>query len=284
MCDDDDVRSVLVTGTSSGIGQATAMRLARSGWRVFAGVRRGEDGDRLADAVPGIEPVIIDVSDESAVESALRFVRTRTGGTLDGLVNNAGVAVGGPIEGLELDEWRRQFDVNVFGQVAVTRAALPMLRTAAGRVVFVSSNSGIVSTPLLAPYCASKHALEAVGFALREEVRPQGVAVSMVLPGAIATSIWDKADTTVERLEHELPAEIRQRYAEAIERTKRTITAQALAGIPADEVAVTIEKALTVRRPRTRYYVGMDARSTVPLVRFLPSAALARVMRRLDIA
>lgn len=284
MCDDDDVRSVLVTGSSSGIGEATAMRLAHHGWRVFAGVRRGDDGDRLADAAPGIEPVIVDVVDEGTIECAVRFVRTRTGGSLDGLVNNAGVAVGGPIEGLELDEWRRQFEVNVFGQIAVTRASLALLRGSGGRVVFVSSNSGIVSTPLLGPYCASKHALEAVGFALREELRPQGISVSMVLPGAIATSIWDKADATVGRLENELPAEIRHRYAEAIERTKRTITAQALAGIPADEVAATVEKALTARRPRPRYYVGMDARSTVPLVRFLPSTALGWVLRRLDIA
>jgi len=247
-------------------------------------VRRGDDGDALAAEVPGLQPVLLDVTDQSSIDSTAKFIRSRTHGALDGLVNNAGIAVGGPVEGLGLDEWRRQFEVNLFGQVAVTTAMLPLLRAVRGRIVFISSNSGIVSTPLLAPYCASKHALEALGFALREELRPQGIRVSMVLPGAIATDIWDKAESTAVQLEQELSSEIQDRYAVPIERLKRAITAQSAAGIPADEVAEVVEGALTARRARPRYYVGSDAKSSAPLARLLPSSALAALLRRLDIA
>ena len=271
----------VVTGSSSGIGEACAVRLARAGHRVVAGVRRQADGERLAAAAGSIVPALLDVTDEAQIRDLVGRLDELAPSGLDGLVNNAGIARGGPLEFLPLDEWRIQLDVNVIGQVAVTRSLVPLLRRARGRMVFVGSISGRVSTPFLGPYAASKHAIEAVAESLREELRPWGMAVSVVAPGAVRTPIWDKGRAYADELEARLPAEARALYSDAIDGLRRGIDTQERTGVPPDRVAAAVERALTSPRPRYRYVVGNDARAAGILERLLPDRAMAYVTRRL---
>lgn len=271
----------VVTGSSSGIGEACAVRLARAGHRVIAGVRRQADGERLAAAAGSIVPALLDVTDEAQIRDLVGRLDELAPSGLDGLVNNAGIARGGPLEFLPLDEWRIQLDVNIIGQVAVTRSLVPLLRRARGRVVFVGSISGRVSTPFLGPYAASKHAIEAIAESLREELRPWGMAVSVVAPGAVRTPIWDKGRAYADELEARLPAEARDLYSDAVDDLRRGIDTQERTGVPPDRVATAVERALTSPRPRYRYVVGNDARAAGILDRLLPDRAMAYVTRRL---
>lgn len=271
----------VVTGSSSGIGEACAVRLARAGHRVIAGVRRQADGERLAAATGSIVPALLDVTDEAQIRDLVGRLDELAPSGLDGLVNNAGIARGGPLEFLPLDEWRIQLDVNVIGQVAVTRSLVPLLRRARGRVVFVGSISGRVSTPFLGPYAASKHAIEAIAESLREELRPWGMAVSVVAPGAVRTPIWDKGRAYADELEARLPDEAHDLYSDAVDDLRRGIDTQERTGVPPERVAAAVERALTSPRPRYRYVVGNDARAAGILDRLLPDRAMAYVTRRL---
>lgn len=272
--------SVLITGASTGIGEACALHLDRAGHTVFAGVRRQTDADRLASqASDRLTPLLLDVTDEEQIEAAAETVEEEAGG-LAGLVNNAGIARGGPLEYLPLDEWREQFEVNVIGQIAVTKAMLPLLRRERGRVVFIGSIGGRVATPLMGPYNASKFAVEAIGEALRHELRPWGLHVSVVEPGAIKTAIWDKGRETADRLDEELPAEARERYRAHIDAIREGIDMQDRQGIGPEAVAKAVEHALCSRRPRTRYVVGKDAKAQAAMVRLLPDKAREAVIRR----
>ena len=182
---------VVVTGASSGIGEATALRLANAGFAVFAGVRREEDAEALR--LRGVRPVRLDVRDAAQVAAAAQEVRGALGPAgLVALVNNAGVVVPGPLEFVPLDKLRGQFEVNVIGQVAVIQAFLPLLRETRGRIVNISSIDGRIATPLLGPYVASKFALEGLSDALRRELRPWGIQITLIEPGAIKTRIWEK--------------------------------------------------------------------------------------------
>ncbi len=271
----------VVTGSSSGIGEACAVRLARAGHRVIAGVRRQADGERLAAAAGSIVPALLDVTDEAQIRDLVGRLDELAPSGLDGLVNNAGIARGGPLEFLPLDEWRIQLDVNVIGQVAVTRSLVPLLRRARGRVVFVGSISGRVSTPFLGPYAASKHAIEAIAESLREELRPWGMAVSVVAPGAVRTPIWDKGRAYADELEARLPDEAHDLYSDAVDDLRRGIDTQERTGVPPERVAAAVERALTSPRPRYRYVVGNDARAAGILDSLLPERAMAYVTRRL---
>ena len=191
----------VITGSSSGIGEACTLRLAGAGHRVIAGVRRDEDGERLAALHESIIPVSLDITDQTHIDALVDRLDELGITGLDGLVDNAGIVSGGPVEYLPLDDWRSHFEVNVFGQVAVTKALIPALRRGQGRVVFIGSISGRVSTPLVGPYGASKHAIEAIAESLREELRPWKIAVSVVEPGAVKTPIWDKSRTFADQLE-----------------------------------------------------------------------------------
>lgn len=264
---------VVVTGASTGIGEATALRLARSGWHVLAGVRRPEDGERLAKEADTdrLEPLRLDVTSEFDIKGAAERVDELTHGDgLAGLVNNAGIAIGGPVEFLGLDRWRQQLEVNVVGQVAVTKALLPALRRAKGRLIFVGSLSGRVSTPMTAPYNASKHAIEAIAEALRHELKPWSIKVSVIEPGAVNTPIWEKGRETAAILEDELGDEAMELYRDRVEQTKRGIDMQERKGVHPDKVAAVIEQALTTKSPRARYLVGTDAKMAGFIARFLP--------------
>jgi NAD(P)-dependent dehydrogenase (short-subunit alcohol dehydrogenase family) len=270
--------SVLITGAARGIGRATARRLAASGWDVIAGVRGADDAGELERESPRITPVILDITDEAQVAALDAHLPER----LDAVVNNAGIVVGGPVEGVRREDLLRQFDVNVAGQVAVTQAVLPRLRSSHGRVLFISSVSGRVATPLMGPYTASKFALEAMADALRVELRPWGVAVVLIEPGTIDTDIWRQAEQTVDRTEAALSPEQRALYAGHVATFRRAVPKIRRNASRPEKVADAIERALTAERPSARYLVGADARAQVVLQALLPTrlwdAALARLV------
>jgi NAD(P)-dependent dehydrogenase (short-subunit alcohol dehydrogenase family) len=282
----------VITGASTGIGRATALRLHGEGWRVFAGVRRASDGDGLvaeasaqqaADASERLVPVIIDVTDAGGVRKAADTVRGSLGpaaGRLNGLVNNAGIGISGPIEFVSLDDWRRQLEVNVIGQVAVTQAFLPLLRSAKGRIVNIGSIGGRSSTPFVGPYAASKYALEGINDALRRELRKWGMWVAIVEPGAIATPIWEKGRAEARAALDALPAAGRELYGRDLENVERTVERVAASGLPPEQVADAILHALTASRPRARYLIGREAKARVLAEALLPVRAFDFVIAR----
>jgi NAD(P)-dependent dehydrogenase (short-subunit alcohol dehydrogenase family) len=265
---------VVVTGASSGIGEACALRLARTGREVFAGVRTGADAERLRGQ--GVEPVVLDVTDPASIAAAAERLE---GAALHGLVNNAGIAVSMPLEFLPLAELRRQLEVNLVGQVAVTQAFLPHLREGRGRIVNVGSIAGYSALPFLGAYAASKHALEAVTDVLRIELHPFGIEVVIVEPGSIATPMWRKGAEGFQRLAADMPADLGRLYGGRMEAFRRAAAAAAQRGEPADNVAEVVERALTAERPKTRYLVGRDARRRAQVER-LPDRLRDRVYER----
>lgn len=269
-------KTILVTGASSGIGEAAALRLARAGHRVFAGVRKDEDGRRLAQAAAGIEPVILDVTDPATIAAARD--RIAQDGGLDGLVNNAGIAVGGVIEFVPIEDLRRQLEVNVIGQVAVTQAFLDLVRARSGRIVNISSIGGRFANPSFGPYSASKFALEAISDSLRRELRTWGIHVAVIEPGSIATAIWDKGLSEAQARIDAMPARGQELYGELSKSYMKLGHEVAEKGIPADEVAERIEHALTASRPRTRYVVGREAKLQALFARLLPDRVLDTVV------
>ena len=256
--------TALITGTSTGIGEACVARLALGGWTVFATVRRSEDADRLKMAHQGdVRPVLLDVTDTRHIDAVINDIATdpQVRG-LDALVNNAGIGGGGPVEYSTDEEWRAIFDVNLFAVVTLTRAAMPLLRDAKGRVVHIGSIGGRLSTPGLGAYSASKHALEALAEAQRHELRrsKSGVRVSLVEPGEVKTAIWEKGERQVEELDARLDATGRERYRWLIDQTRGFIDEGEHRGVDPDKVALAVEHALTAKRPKARYLVGPDAK------------------------
>ncbi len=275
-------RTALVTGASSGIGRATALLLARSGFTVLAGVRRPSDGESVQTEAHGeLEPLLLDVTDAGQIEAAVERIRELTAGSgLTALVNNAGVAHSGPLEFIDLDDFRAQLEVNLIGQLAVTQAMLPMLRASGGRIVNITSVGGLVATPFMAPYSASKFALEAVSDCLRSELRPWGVEVIAIEPGSVATDIWDRGIANATAARERMPGEAEQLYGPALDKMIRASTEMGARGIPPEEAARVIHKALTVRRPRARYLVGRDAVGLKWASRLLPDKLWDAAMRR----
>jgi NAD(P)-dependent dehydrogenase (short-subunit alcohol dehydrogenase family) len=280
------MRNVLVTGASRGIGETCALRMAAHGWRVFAGVRDPADGERLrAAGGVGIVPLRIDVTNAEDIAAAASTVDKATGADgLHGLVNNAGMVAAGPLEFLPIAEFRRQLEVNVVGQVAVTQALLPLLRHARGRVVFIGSISGIFALPFSGAYAASKFALEAVADALRAELRSFGMYVSIVEPGVIATPIWNTSLERSEQVLQDAPPELETYYGSALKALRKRVQ-QGMGGLAPERVAHAVEHALTAQRPRTRYIVGRDARVRALLKKLLPDRArdalIAKAIERL---
>jgi NAD(P)-dependent dehydrogenase (short-subunit alcohol dehydrogenase family) len=271
--------TVLVTGASTGIGEASARHLSGLGFDVVAGVRSEEAAARARQV--GLEPVRLDVTDAASVAEAAAFVESRAGSVgLDGLVNNAGVAVTGSVELTPLDEWRHQLEVNLIGQIAVTQALLPSLLRRRGRVVMVSSISGRVALPLVGPYAASKFGLEAVSDSLRREVGQHGVSVVVIEPGPIATPIWGKGLAVADEIEARGDPAARARYARLIAKFRTVAEASARNGLPPSAVAEVIGEAMTAEKPRTRYLIGREAKLRARLAGVLPDRAFDALVAR----
>ncbi|MDX2006771.1 MAG: SDR family oxidoreductase [Meiothermus sp.] len=272
------MRSVLVTGASTGIGVSCALWLEARGFRVFAGVRKPQDAEALVAKSKGsLTPVFVDVTNAASVADAVRQVRDLSP-SLDGLVNNAGIAISAPVEFMGLEDLRRILEVNTVGQIAVTQAFLPLLRPASGRIVMMSSISGKVSAPFFGAYSASKFALEALSDSLRRELKPWGLHVAVVEPGNIRTPIWKKGAAWGEEMRAGLPQEALALYGTRLEGLLRYVRAQDGVGSPPEEVARAVEHALTSPNPRTRYVVGRDAKMAALLLRLLPDWAVDRFL------
>lgn len=265
--------SVLVTGAGRGIGRATVKRLAAAGWDVYAGVRSEAAGEELRGE--RVTPVLLDVTDEAQI-AALPGAVT---GQLDALVNNAGIVVGGPVEALALSELRRQLEVNLVGQIAVTQALLPKLRAARGRIVFVSSLSGRVATPMTGAYNASKFGLEGIADALRLELAPWGIDVVIVEPAQTDTDMWRSADEAFDETLATVSDEHRQLYAKHLEGFRKSIPRSQKMASPVDGVTGVIERALTTSRPRARYVVGTGPKIQSALASLTPTRVLDRALR-----
>lgn len=281
-----EMKSVVITGASTGIGEACALHLDKLGYRVFAGIRKAVDGQSLRErASDRLVPVRLDITDETEIgHAASKITEALGGGGLAGLINNAGIVVGGMLEFLPLDSLRRQLEVNVVSQIAVTQAFLPSLRQARGRIVNISSLSGLISTPFTGAYCASKFAMEALTDALRMELRPWGIHVALVEPGFIKTPILEKSLAAAAELRAELPADAFQLYGPAFHAVEEA-TQRESANAPSPEVVVkAVAHALTAKRPRTRYRVGANSGFQISLARALPDRWLdAFITRRLGL-
>jgi NAD(P)-dependent dehydrogenase (short-subunit alcohol dehydrogenase family) len=257
-------------------------RLDAAGWRVFAGVRRQEDADSLSQAGSGrVVPLILDVTDAEQIAAAAKRIASDSEDGLDGLVNNAGIAVPGPLETLPLEDFRRQVEVNLTAQVAVTQAVLPSIRRAGGRVVFLSSIGGRIAFPLNGAYHAAKFGIEAVGDVFRQELRPWGISVSIVEPGSIDTPIWERGASNADEIGARAHPDQDALYGQAIESFRKVVRDLAERGIPPEEVAKAIEQALSSSRPRARYLVGLDAKLQARLKPLIPTPIFDRIVARM---
>lgn len=280
-------RAVLVTGASSGIGEATVLELHRRGYRVYAGVRRDDDGQRLVcETSQRVVPVLMDITDESAVASAASLIDQHQGDSgLYGLVNNAGFSLACPLEAVPLNEFRRQFEVNLFGQLAVTKAMLPLLRRVPGRILNVTSLSGVVAGPYVGPYTSSKHAFEALSHSLRLELRHSGIKVTVIEPADIKTPIWSRSteladqisEQVLEETERLMPEQEREKFRADIAAVRASAARFERDAIPVDRVAKAIAGALDARRPKIRYRVGIKTLGGI-LLRNLPGPLRDRIV------
>lgn len=268
--------TVLVTGAARGIGRAITEHLAARGWTVIAGVRSTQDAAAVTALNPQrISTVFLDVTDADQIAGLDDSLPE----TLDAVVNNAGIVVGGPLETLSSADWRNQLEVNVIGQFAVTRAVLPRLRRSRGRIVFVSSVNGRMSMPLIGAYAASKFALEAGADALRMELRPWRIPVVIVEPAQTDTDMWRTADSMVTDLSAALSPEHRALYAKHIAGMKKRVPVSQRLAVPTARVSSVVEQALTARKPRARYVVGAGPKLQLALVNRLPTPLRDRVLR-----
>ena len=267
-----DNRAVVISGASTGIGAACALHLDRLGFVVFAGVRKSEDGVALQKAGSDrLVPLELDVTDRTTIQKshAVVFEATKDRG-LFGLINNAGIAVVGPLEAVPISDLRQQLEVNVIGQVAVTQAFLPLIRQARGRIINMGSIAGRAATPLMGPYSASKFALEAITDALRLEVQQWGIHVSIIEPGAIATPIWNKSAIEAAERETAIETELRALYKPVVAAVRKVVGEASKRAISPDAVAKVVEAALTSPNPKTRYLVGNDAKLRALMAKLLP--------------
>lgn len=274
-------RVTLITGCSTGIGRATALRLDSHGWSVFAGVRKQEDADSLvASGSSRLKPLIVDVTDADSVAAARDRINADVPAGLHALINNAGVAHTGPLEFLPLEDFRNQIEVNLVGQLAITQAMIPALRLTRGRIVNVTSIGGIVATPFFGPYNASKYGLEAIGDCLRGELRPWGIQTITIEPGSIATEIWNSGAEQFSRTQERMAPEALQLYGRAMGAMSKASAELGARGIPAERAAEVIEKSLEARRPRARYRIGRDAHAMAVASRLLPDRVFDRLIAR----
>lgn len=272
---------IVVSGASTGIGAATAKELAHRGFHVLAGVRREVDADELRGlGIQGIEPCILDITVESDITAITdRVARDPQRRPLRALVNNAGIAINAPVETLSITQWRQQFEVNLFGHIAITQALLPALLNSSGTVVNISSVGGKVALPTYGAYAGSKFALEAVSDALRREVSAAGIKVVVVEPGAVKTEIAERGITTSGGLKADMTVAQLARYSEVMDAVMAQARSFNETGVSAEAAAAVIAKAATAGRPRTRYTIGRDAAILLQISRIVSDRVLDRIVR-----
>ncbi|HEX2918921.1 MAG TPA: SDR family oxidoreductase [Edaphobacter sp.] len=277
---DDPHRAILITGASSGIGRATALRLARHGWRVFATVRKESDAETLKAEAPGdLETIYLDVADPISIAAAAREVEKRLEQSgLDGLLNNAGIGITAPVEHTSRDQLEHIFEINLFGQIALIQAFLPLIRRANGRIVNIGSVGDHITPPFGGALAASKAAFASMSSALRLELRPQGIHVCIVEPGSINTPAVEKTLGGVEEKIAVLPPGGATLYGAAMRQAMSTFAKKEHSGSSPEAVAKVVERALNARHPQTRYPAGKDSRKLSLLARFLPERLLDRAI------
>lgn len=275
--------AIVITGASTGIGEACALHLDKLGFQVFAGVRKDADGEALKEkSSTRLTPVRLDVTNPAEIASAFAAVATALDGAgLTGLINNAGVAIAGPLEFLPVDEIRKEFEVNVFGLLEVTQAFLPLIRKGRGRIINIGSIAGRSALPFTGAYAASKFAVEALSDALRVELMPWSIAVSIVEPGGTATPIWEKSRAKAAAIARQLPAQARELYGWAYDAMRKVRADAAKSASPVDRVVKAVVHALTAPKPKTRYLVGLDAKMRVALQRLPDRVRDGIISRRL---
>ncbi|MFD6161538.1 SDR family oxidoreductase [Nocardia sp. NPDC060256] len=266
---------IVVTGASTGMGASAARELARQGFHVLAGVRRDRDADAIRAA--GVEPVILDITEPEQV-AALAARAADDPRALHAVVNNAGIQVNAPVEALPMAQWRNVFEVNLFGHIAVTQALLPALLRSKGRVINISSVGGKVAMATYGAYAGTKFAMEAVSDSLRREVAPLGVQVVVIEPGGVRTEMAVRGIETANSLATGMTPEQDKRYGELVRANYRFMDAGTSSGVTADAAARVIAKAVTARRPHTRYTIGRDAAMVTRLTRILSDRTLDRVL------
>jgi NAD(P)-dependent dehydrogenase (short-subunit alcohol dehydrogenase family) len=281
-------KAVLITGTSTGIGRTTALKLAQDGYIVFAGVRRQTDADGLlAEAGNGrLTPILLDVTQPESIEAAFQTVKAKVGSQgLWALVSNAGVVVPGPIEHLTSDDWQRQFEVNFFGPIQLVRTMLPLLRQGVStygrdvpRILLVSSIGARVAQPILSPYTSSKAATSSFGESLRIELYRQGIGVTVAEPGAIATAIWTKGEDSTREFVPNHPARIL--YGREIDGVSKMAMQTAAGAISSEHAADALVKALVARKPPIKLLIGRDAVIAATFKKWLPATWFEAVLRR----
>jgi len=267
-------KSILISGASTGIGKAAALYLDQKGFKVYAGVRRAEDGKRLEKQSRQLKSLLLDVTQEEDVQKALDTISKENDGHLFGLINNAGIVVLGPMECLDSQDLQLQIDVNVLGVARLIRSSLPLLRKSHGRIINISSTSGLLALPFAGAYAASKFALEGLSDSLRVELRPFGVEVILIEPGAVATPLWQKTQEQIKGLKHKTKPEVFDLYDSYINKSSRIIDKVKEKAISVDKVVEAISKALNSKRPKQRYLVGASARLQWGVKTFLPDSIL----------
>ncbi|GAB3416624.1 Rossmann-fold NAD(P)-binding domain-containing protein [Flindersiella endophytica] len=279
-------RSVVVTGASTGIGRAAVAELVAAGFKVWPTVRREEDAQALIDEHrDAVEPLLFDVTDDAAVRAAGENVRAA--GSLHGLVNNAGAALPGPLEYQPIDAFRKQLEINLVGQLAVTQAMLPALRAARqssqdARIVMIGSIGGRIAGPISGAYHATKHGIAGLTGSLRAELAPSGIRVVLIEPGAIKTPIWDRGIAAGDETLAALPPEGVARYEKQVTGVRAMALRNAANGLPPEYVGRAIRRALTSPNPRPRQLVGRDAQVVAFLVRVLPNRLIYRITAAKD--
>lgn len=269
-------KTVLITGTSTGIGRACALHLDDLGFTVYAGVRKSDDAEALKREASGrLKPIILDVSDESSISIAAEKIKLETGGRIDGLINNAGIGLGGALEVTPLGEIHKLMNVNVIGLLAATKVFLPLLRESQGRIINIGSTSGYLASPGASVYSGSKFAVRAITDALRLELHHFGIKVILVSPGAIESAIWDKGKNYRQALQDSVNPDIAALYS-ALRRFGDSLYT-GMKRIPASEVAKVIADALTNKHPKRHYIVGKDAKGAKKAT-YLPRAILDRII------
>ncbi len=275
-------KSVVITGTSSGIGKACVLNLDKHGFKIFATVRKTKDYRNIQrETSKNVIPLILDLSDENSIKSAYSIVSANVGESgLSGLINNAAIAIGGSLEFMSITDIRKQFEINLFGQIAMIQTFLPLLRKGSGRIINISSTNGWVSFPFMGAYCATKYALEAISDALRLELEKWKIPVSVINPNKIISPIWEKSISITNSLFEKLPPEAKSYYDTILSGVIKTIRKTAYTALTPDIIVKAVFHALTAKKPKIRYLPSFETKILFLVSKILPKKMLNTIIKK----